>query len=127
MKRAIAFTSISVAYVIALVSMFFIDARSLGNIYASVGFGSDTLLHVLAFFFLALLLRLTFSERMYDLERPILHALLYASLIAGLIELMQVLLPTRHALMLDLGLHLLGIAVYGVLDYIVEKIMIKRN
>ena len=127
MKKAIALTAVSLIYVVCLISMFFIDASSLGGIYREFGVGNDTVLHVLAFFFLAFLLRLTFSEKFYGLDRPILHAMLYASLIAAAIELVQGLMPTRHPTMLDLGLHLFSIALYGAMDMLLEKVMMKNH
>ena len=120
MMMKILFTIIVVLY-IGIISIFsIINAEQLGGVYKDVGIAGDNILHIAAFFIFAFLLRLALGS--YAVKRPLLFAAIWAVFVAAVIEGIQLLIPTRHAMLVDFGLHVSGAAVYIALDALIRKI-----
>ncbi len=114
MKRSNIITGIAIIYLVAIFTLFVMSAQGLGDIYDKAGIKNDAFLHILAFFILAFLLRLMFTAR--KVRRPLLLSTIISISAAGIIELIQHMLPWRHATFHDVALHLTGIAAYVVID-----------
>lgn len=99
-----------------MISLFFIDPKSLHKIYTIAGISNDTITHLIAFFILALLTTYIFQS-----THPMLLTFSVTFILAISIEMIQTLLPARHANRLDLLLHL-----SGSIGYILFHISIKK-
>ena len=123
--RKILFTII-VALYIGIISIFsIISAEQLGGVYKDVGIAGDNILHIAIFVLFAFLLRLALNS--YAVRRPLLFTAIGGVFVAVILEGIQLLIPTRHAMLLDFGLHVSGVAVYIALDVLIRKIKNQLN
>jgi VanZ family protein len=69
--------------------------------------GGVSLLHVLSFALLTFLIRFMFSTRLYKtrIQNPCAWSVYTAVILAGILEILQVFMPTRHAKARDLLFH----------------------
>lgn len=124
MVKSIAASTVTLSYVLAIFYLSFVSAGTLGMIYKRVGItGGVSLLHLLSFFLLALLLRFMFSTRLYKprIQDPSVWSVSTAAVLAGVLEFLQVFLPTRHARARDLLLHAAGIFIFIIVDKGMDK------
>ncbi len=127
MKKSIIITIIVVVYISALLTMFFTRASELGIIYSKLGVHNDNFLHFIAFFVLAFLVRLMFTSKLYAVRHPLVWALVFSVVLAGVIELAQLFVPTRHAKLFDFGMHTTAVVAYIIVDYFTERWIKKHH
>lgn len=119
MVKSIAASTVTLSYVLAIFYLSFVSAGTLGMIYNRVGIrGAISLLHLLSFVLLAFLLRFTFSTRLYimRIQNPRAWSIYTTVTLAGILEFLQVFIPTRHARARDLLLHAAGIFIFFIID-----------
>jgi VanZ family protein len=104
----------SVGYVGLLFYLSFIQADELGELYRRTGLKGDDLLHILAFAVLGFLMFAAFSSSLYRgfIIAPRAWSIFVSLALAVIIELVQTNMPTRHASVIDLALHALGILIF---------------
>jgi len=120
MKKSILLTAIVALYVGSLCIFFFMDAADLGEIYMKAGVLNDNVLHFFTFFLLAFFMSMMLAS--YNVKHHLINALVFSIMIACIIEIVQYLVPTRHAMLLDFFLHTGGVAGYIVLEVLLRKI-----
>jgi hypothetical protein len=118
MIKSIAASMVTLSYVLAIFYLSFVSAGTLGEIYKRAGIRGVRLLHVLSFVLLAFLIRFMFSTRLYKscIQNPRLWSVYTAVFMSGVLEFLQVFMPTRHARIRDLLLHAAGIFIFFVVD-----------
>jgi hypothetical protein len=119
MVKSIAASTVTLSYALAIFYLSFVNAGTLGLIYKRIGItGGVSLLHVLSFALLAFLIRFMFSTRLYKtrIQDSRTWSVYTAVILAGIIEILQVFMPTRHARTRDLLLHAAGIFVFFIID-----------
>jgi VanZ family protein len=124
MMKSIAASTVTLFYALAIFYLSFVSAGTLGAIYKRVGIrGGVSLLHVLAFALLAVLIRYMFSTRLYKtwIPNPRAWSVYTAGILAGILEFLQVFMPTRHARARDLLLHAAGIFIFFIVDRGMDK------
>ena len=117
--KSIAASTVTLFYALAIFYLSFVSAGTLGAIYKRVGIrGGVSLLHVLAFALLAVLIRFMFSTRLYKIriQNPRAWSVFTAVFLSGVLEFLQLFMPTRHASVRDLLLHAAGIFIFFIVD-----------
>jgi hypothetical protein len=124
MIKSIAASTVTLSYALAIFYLSVVSAGTLGVFYKRAGIrGGVSLLHVLAFALLAFLIRFMFSTRLYKMRIPNPRAwsVTTAGVLAGVLEFLQVFMPTRHARARDLLLHAAGIFIFFIVDRGIDK------
>jgi len=125
MIKSITASVAMLSYAYSLFYLSIVKARTLHLIYRRMGIRSDDLLHLLSFVFLAFLIRVMLSTRLYRpvIQRPLIWSSCIAAIIAVVIEMLQIMISTRHATFLDLSCHWMGILIYFVVDRVACNIL----
>ncbi len=120
---SIAATAASFFYVSTLCYLSFISAGSLGELYRRTGIGGDDILHTLSFIALGFVLFASFSSYFYRrfVKSPRAWSVFVSAILAIVIELVQVSMPTRHASFFDLSLHASGILIFYCSAIVFQK------
>jgi len=126
MKKSVILTLLVAAYLFVLFLFFVMDASELHRVYDRFGIINDNVMHVGAFFFLAFLVRLMFTSKLYAVKHPLVWSLFASVIIATIIEIIQFYIPSRHPTWLDYMLHIVGIFSYSLIDFLVEKYFVKH-
>jgi glycopeptide antibiotics resistance protein len=128
MIASITTTSAALICVLTVCYLSFIKAGKLGILYRTFGIRGDDIFHVLSFILLAFLLRIMFSTSLYRpaIKNPRIWVAWVTLGISLFIESIQIVMPTRHASLLDIILHASGIAIFFVADMVIENITRRR-
>ena len=123
MIKSIVTSTVTLSYALAIFFLSFVSAGTLGEIYKRAGIRGVNLLHMLSFALLAFLLRLMFSTRLYKtkISNPCAWSVYASVILAGVLEFLQVFMPTRHARVRDLLLHAAGIFIFFIIDRGMDK------
>ena len=118
MIKSIVASTVTLSYALAIFYLSFVNAGTLGAIYKRVGIRGDNLLHVLSFVLLAVLIRFMFSTQLYKIriQNPRAWSVFTAVFLSGVLEFLQLFMPTRHASVRDLLLHAAGIFIFFIVD-----------
>jgi VanZ family protein len=87
-------------------------------------FGDTSLLHIPAFFMVALLLSIAFRE--HHMASPVFYAKGAAVVAACVLELLQLFVPFRHATVPDMMYGVFGVAIYAACDHVVSALVQSR-
>jgi len=120
---SVAATAASFIYVSSLCYLSFISAGSLGELYRRTGIGGDDILHIMSFVALGFVLFASFSTYFYRrvVKSPRAWSVFVSAILAIVIELVQVSMPTRHASFFDLSLHASGILIFYYASIVFQK------
>jgi glycopeptide antibiotics resistance protein len=111
---SVATTAASFFYISTICYLSFISAGSLGDLYRKTGIDGDDILHVLSFVVLGFVVYSAFSSHIYKkfVKFPRAWSVIVSAILAVVIELVQVNMPTRHASFFDLSLHASGTFIF---------------
>lgn len=123
MIAAITSTSAALIFILTMCYLSFIKAGKLGILYRTLGIRADDIFHILSFILLAFLLRIMFSTSVYrsTIKNPRIWGAWVTLGISLFIEWVQLFIPTRHASLLDVVLHISGIAIFIIIDMTIES------
>lgn len=109
-------------YVLVLFGLFLVPSEKLRIVYDIIGITGDGLFHFISFLILSLFLHSIL--RMYYVHRPFSWIITISIVLSLGIETIQYFLPTRHASIIDLILHVSGALTYVLIAWI-DRIYLK--
>jgi len=116
MKKSIIITIAAISYAIIL----FMGLTTSSSNIPRLGF-DISIFHIPAFFILTFLVRLMFTSKLFRIRRALLYSFVISLLFALTTEFLQKGIPTRTFSATDIFFNILGIVLYMVIDYEVEK------
>jgi len=121
MKKSVAITAFVIFYHIVLIVLFSMNNDILLKVYSKIGIVNGSFLHIPAFFFLAFLIRLMFTSKLWAVHHPLLWSFFVCMGVAILLEVVQVFIPSRTANLTDFIVDIVGILLYLVVDLYFAK------
>jgi glycopeptide antibiotics resistance protein len=102
---------LAIGYIALLILLSVLPDSHTSFLYQPFGFSSPSVLHIPAFFGLALVLSILFKE--FGSRHPMAWAAWTSLLLAVFVEYVQSNLPSRSATISDIGLGIVGIVLYA--------------